>query len=178
MAEANGAQCACSLRRNCTRAEGNHAGDTGSLCRYCTVRICDRRRRSPWARNRGNLCCVIGQADSRYTSILRNKRRSPRQRCRGLLRLFRKMLVYLLSACPITQHKLPLLRAHGLLRRLSHILTVQYRQREPVSPAWFPSARVQFRRREHAHCAPFASAMVRVRRRKPERTAPFPSAAA
>ena len=62
MADGNGAQGACSLRRNCTRVEGDRAGDTGSLCRYFTVRICDRRRRNPWARNRGNLCCVIGQA--------------------------------------------------------------------------------------------------------------------
>ena len=79
MAEGNGARGACSLRRNCTRGEGNVARDTGSLRRYCTVRICDRRRRSPWTRNRGNLCCVIGQAGNRYTMNLRNKRRGPRQ---------------------------------------------------------------------------------------------------
>ena len=57
MAEGNGERGACCLRRNCTLAEGNRAGDTGSLRRYSTVRIFD----SPWARNRGNLCCVIGQ---------------------------------------------------------------------------------------------------------------------
>ena len=39
----------------------------------------------------------------RYTPPVR------RQRCRGLLRLFRKMHMYLLPACPITQHILPLL---------------------------------------------------------------------
>ena len=89
MAEGNGARGACSLRRNCTLAEGNRADDTGSLCRYCTVRICNRRRRSSWARNRGNLCCVIGQAGNRYTSILRNKRRCPRQCCRRTGRVCR-----------------------------------------------------------------------------------------
>ena len=61
--------------------------------------------------------------------------------------------------------------------RLSHILTVQYRRREPVSPARFPSIRVQFRRREHAPRARFPSAMVRVRGKEPTLTVPFPSAA-
>ena len=68
--------------------------------------------------------------------------------------MVRKMLVYLLPACPITRHKLPRLRAHGLLRRLLQILTVQYRQRESVWPARLPSVRAQFRRREHAPRAP------------------------
>ena len=77
MADGNGARGVCSVRRNCTRAEGNPAGDTGSLRRHCNVRICDRRRRSPWAHNRCNLCCVIGQVGSRYTINLRNKRRGP-----------------------------------------------------------------------------------------------------
>ena len=144
MAEGNGARGACSLRQNCTLAEGDRAEHTGSLRRYCTVRICNGRRKSPWSRNRGKLCCVIEQAGSRYTGILRNRRRSPRQRCRGLLRLFRKMPVYLLPACSITQHNLPLLRDHGLLRRPLQILTVQYRRREPVCSARSPSARVQF----------------------------------
>jgi len=53
------------------------------------------------------------------------------------------MLVHLLPACPITQHKLPLFRAHGHLSRLSHIFMVQYRRREPASPTRFPSIRVQ-----------------------------------
>ena len=44
---------------------------------------------------------------------------------------------------PITQHKLPLFRAHGHLSRLSHIFMVQYRRREPASPTRFPSIRVQ-----------------------------------
>ena len=73
-----------------------------------------------------------------------------RQQCRGHLRLFHNMLAYLLPAYPVTQHKLPLLRAHGLLRRLSHIITVQYWRREPACPARTSSARIQFRRREHA----------------------------
>ena len=64
----------------------------------------------------------------RYTRPVR------RQHCRGHLRLFRKMLVYLSPACPTTQHKLPLLRAHGRVRRLLQILTVQYR-REGTSVA-------------------------------------------
>ena len=108
------------------------------------------------------------------STVMRHTRPVRRQHCRGHLRSFRKMLVYLLPACPITQHKLSLFRAHGLLRRLSHILTVQYRRREPVSRARLPSARVQFRRTEHAHRAPFSSAMVRVWRREPALTAPFP----
>ena len=43
------------------------------------------------------------------STAVRHARTVFRQRCRGLLRLFRKMLVYLLPACPITQHELPLL---------------------------------------------------------------------
>ena len=81
MAEGSGAQGACSLRRNCTLAEGNRPGDAGSRRRYCTVIICDRRRWSPWARNRGYLCCLIAHASNRCTSILRNKRGCPRQCC-------------------------------------------------------------------------------------------------
>ena len=77
------------------------------------------------------------------STAVRHTRTARRQHCRGPLRLFRKMLVYLLPACPITHQTLPLLRAHRLLCRRSHILTVQYRRREPVSPAWFPSARVR-----------------------------------
>ena len=89
MAEGNGARGACSLRQNCTLAEGDRAEHTGSLRRYCTVRICNGRRESPWSRNRGKLCCVIGQVGSRYTSILRNRRRSPRQCCRRTVRVWR-----------------------------------------------------------------------------------------
>ena len=112
------------------------------------------------------------------STAVRHTRAVRRQHCRGHLRLFRQTLVYLLPACPITQHKLPLFRADGLLHRLSHILMVQYRRREPASPARFPSTRVQFRRREHAPRAPFPSAMVQVRRREPALTAPFPSVVA
>ena len=53
------------------------------------------------------------------STAVRQTRLVRRQHCRGILRLCRKMLVYLLPACPITQHKLPLLRAKGLLRRMS-----------------------------------------------------------
>ena len=59
MAEGNGARSACSRRRKCTLAEGNRAGHGGSLRRYCAVRIFNRRRTSPWTRNRGNFCCVL-----------------------------------------------------------------------------------------------------------------------
>ena len=89
MAEGSGARGAYFLLRNCTRAEGNRARDTGSLRRCCTVRIYDRRRRSPWVRNGGNLCCIIGQAGNRYTSILQNERRVPRQCCRRAGRVCR-----------------------------------------------------------------------------------------
>ena len=112
------------------------------------------------------------------STAVRHTRPVRRQHCRGNLRLFCKTPVYRLPASPITQHKLPLVRANGLLRRLSQILTVQYRRREPVLPARFPSARVQLRRREHAPRAPFPSATVRVRRREPALTALFPTAAA
>ena len=109
---------------------------------------------------------------------VRHARPARRQQCKGHLRLFHEMLVHLLPACPITQHKLPLFRAHGHLRRLSHILMVQYRRREPASLTRFPSIWAQFLRREHAPRAPFSSAMVRVRRREPALTAAFLSAAA
>ena len=83
------------------------------------------------------------------------------------------MLVHRLPACTITQHKLPLLRAHGHLSHPWHIFIVQYRRREPATPARFPSIRVKFLRREHAPRAPFPSATVQVRRRDPVPTAPF-----
>ena len=87
--EGNSARRACSRPRNCTLAEGNRAGHAGSSRRYCAVRKCIRRRRSPWARNRDNLCCVTGQAGNNYTSILRNKRRCPRRCCRRTGRVCR-----------------------------------------------------------------------------------------
>ena len=74
MAEENGARSACSRRRNCTLAKGIRAGHA---CR------------SPWARNRRILPCVIGQVGNRYTSILRNKRWCPRQCCRRTGRVCR-----------------------------------------------------------------------------------------
>ena len=60
-------------------------------------------------------------------TAVRHTRPVRRQHGRGHLRLFRKILVYLLPACLVTQHKLPLLRPHGLLRHLLQILTAQYR---------------------------------------------------
>ena len=50
-------------------AGGNHARSASSLRRYHALRIVSRRRRSPWALDRGNLCCVIGRASNRNTSI-------------------------------------------------------------------------------------------------------------
>ena len=46
-----------------------------------------------------------------------------RQHCREHLGLFRKMPVYLLPVCQVTQQYFPLLRAHGLLCHLLQILT-------------------------------------------------------
>ena len=60
-------------------------------------------------------------------TAVRHTRPVRRQHGRGHLRLFRKILVYLLPACLVTQHKLPLLRPHGFLRHLLQILTAQYR---------------------------------------------------
>ena len=91
--------------------------------------------------------------------------------------MFRKMLVYLLPARPITRHKLHLLRAHGLLHRLSHILTLQYRRREPVSQRGSPQPGYNFDE-GNTRLVRVPSAMVRVRRREPALTAPFSSAAA
>ena len=76
------------------------------------------------------------------STTVRHTRPARRQHCKGHLRLFHEMLVHLLPACPITQRKLPLFRAHGHLSRLSHIFMVQYRRREPASPTRFPSIRV------------------------------------
>ena len=49
--------------------------------------------------------------------------RHRRQHCRGRIFWFQKMLVFPLLSYPTKQHKLPLSRAHGLLRRLRTILT-------------------------------------------------------
>ena len=53
---------------------------------------------------------------------------------------FQEILVFLFLPCPITQHKLPLPRAHGLLRRLRTILTASYRRRELAPRAWLSPA--------------------------------------
>ena len=112
------------------------------------------------------------------STAVRHTQAVRRQHCRGNLRLFRKMIVYLLPACPITQQKLPLLIARGLLRRPLQILTSQCRRREHTARPRFPSARTRLRRQKYALRVPFSSAMVRVRRREPVLAAPFPSAAA
>ena len=46
------------------------------------MRIVRRRRRSPWALDRGNLCCVAGQASNRTRASSETKRGPPRQCCR------------------------------------------------------------------------------------------------
>ena len=79
MVEGNGARSACSCRRDCTLVEGNRARNTGSRRRYYAARICNRRCRSPWARNRSKYRCVTRRTCNRYTGILRNKRRRSRQ---------------------------------------------------------------------------------------------------
>ena len=101
-----------------------------------------------------------------------------RQYCREHLRLFRKILGYLLPVHPVTQRQFPLFRAYGLLRHLLQSLIAQHRGGEPPLRARFPSARVQFRRREHALRAPFPSAMVQIRRRERAFPAPFPPSGA
>ena len=66
MAEGNGVRNACSRRRIFALADGNHARSAGSRSRCCAVRICDRRRRSPWALDRGNYRCVAGHISNRH----------------------------------------------------------------------------------------------------------------
>ena len=77
MAEGNGARGACSLRRNCTLAEGNRGGHAGSLRRYCIVRICNRRRRRPWARNGGNLCALLDRMTTGTRAYCEKNGRAP-----------------------------------------------------------------------------------------------------
>ena len=67
--------------------------------------------------------------------------------------MFHKILSYRLPACPITHHKLPLFLSHGLQRRLLHILTMQYRRREQMSPARFPSTGEISTKGTRASCA-------------------------
>ena len=68
MTEGNGAGSARSRRRKTSLAEGNHARSASSRHRYYAVRIVNRRRRSPWALDRVDFCCVFGQANNRDTS--------------------------------------------------------------------------------------------------------------
>ena len=63
-------------------AGGNHARSASSRRRYYAVRIVSRRRRSPWALDRGNVYCVIGQASNRTRASSETKRGAPRQCCR------------------------------------------------------------------------------------------------
>ena len=58
-------------------AGGNHARSAGSRRRYYAVRVVPRRRRSPWPLDRGNLCCVIGQASNRTRASSEIIRRCP-----------------------------------------------------------------------------------------------------
>ena len=106
---------------------------------------------------------------------VRLTRPARRQHCRGHLRLFHKMHVYLLPACPTTQHQLPRFRAHGHLRRLSHILMVQYRRREPASPARSPQhgsifdeGNTRLARRSHRPWSEFGERHPRSQRRSPQ----------
>ena len=94
----------------------------------------------PETRTRDSL--VHSALSNDISTAVRHTRPVRRQHCPGSLRLFRKMLVYLLPACPVAQHKLPMLRAHGVLRRLLQILMAQYRRREPACRGRFPFARV------------------------------------
>ena len=89
--------------------------------------------------------------------------------------MFRKMLVYLLLAYPITQHKLPLLRTHGLLRRLSHFLTLQYRRRDQGrqrgsrQPGYnFDEGNTRFVCRSHRPWSEFDEGNPRSQRRSPQ----------
>ena len=70
--------------------------------------------------------------------------RHRRQHCQGAPLLVSEDARVLLLACPVTQHRMPLSRAHGLLRRLRTTLTVLYRWRELALRAWFPPAGVFF----------------------------------
>ena len=79
---------------------------------------------------------------------------------RGHLFRFQKILVYLLPACPNTQHNLPRSRAHGLLRYLLTIPTALYRRWELALRAWFPPTRCFFPRLERGRPATFPSVMV------------------
>ena len=66
---------------------------------------------------RASLAHSVPAIDS--SAVVRHRR----QHCRGHLFWLQKMLVFLLLAGPVTQHRLPMSRAHGLLRRLLTILT-------------------------------------------------------
>ena len=79
MAEGNGARSACSRRRNCALPEGNRARSAGYRRRYYAVRICNRRRRNPWALDRDNYRCVARKTGDRYTGTIQNVRRCSRQ---------------------------------------------------------------------------------------------------
>ena len=79
-----------------------------------------------------SVAAIDSSTSVRHTLFVR------RRHCRGHIFWFQKMLVDLLLACPITQHKLSLSRARVLLPRLLTILTTLYRRRERQLPAASP----------------------------------------
>ena len=58
-------------------AGGNHARSASSRRRYYAVRLVRRWRRSPWALDRDNQCCVIKQASNRTRASSEIKRGAP-----------------------------------------------------------------------------------------------------
>ena len=72
-----------------------------------------------WAKihSRANLAQSVTVIDS--STAVRHRR----QHCRGVPIFLSEDARVLLLACSVTQHRLPLSRAHGLLRRLRTILT-------------------------------------------------------
>ena len=89
MTEGNVAGSARSRHRKNYLAEGNHGRSASFRRRYYAMRIVNRRRRSQWALDRGNLCCVIGHASNRYTSTFGNQKRCLRQCRRRSGRVYR-----------------------------------------------------------------------------------------
>ena len=101
-------------------------------------------KEKPNARQPGTFRSGNGQQDNGTARGTAHPARPPRAMSRTPPVVSHKMLMYLLLACPITQHKLLLLRTHGLLRRLLKILTAWYRRREPALRAWSPPAKLLF----------------------------------
>ena len=126
-----------------------------------------------------------------YTSTTVPRTRPIRCRhCRERLRLFHKMPVYLLPVCLVTQRCLPLLRAHGLLRRVGNsdgtvpATGTRVSSAVPLSQGTILTAGTRAscavllghgQRREPALPAPFPLATASVRRRGYVFQAPPPS---